>query len=551
MIKNIIYNIEARNKLKKGVDILANAVKVTLGPRGRNVVIQKSFGSPQITKDGVTVAKEIELQDPVENLGAQMVKEVASKTSDTAGDGTTTATLLAQCIINEGLKSVEAGSNPIELKRGIDLAVKVVVKDLRKQSEQIGDDNYKIKQIATISANNDESIGDLICTAFTKVGKDGVITIEDSKGIETSVDILEGMHFDRGYQSSYFITNTDNMTVELEDSYILIYDKKISTLKEILPILESIKNNPLLIICEEVEGEALATLIINKIRGILKIAVVKSPGFGDRKKSFLEDIAILTGAVVISEEIGININNKDIMNFLGKAGKITIDKENTIIVNGNGDRDQIDHRIRQLKYQISSSKSDYDTERLQERLAKLAGGIAVLYVGAPSEIEMKEKKDRVDDALHATRAAIEEGILSGGGLAYIRAIKALDNIKGANKDHNISIEIIKKALLEPLIQIVNNSGGNGNEVVLKVLEKNCKYGYDAKTREYKDMMKNGIVDPTKVTRVALENASSVAGMLITTECVITEIKDKDKITDNNNNNNGIANDIGNMGSIGE
>ncbi|WGH26023.1 MAG: chaperonin GroEL [Candidatus Shikimatogenerans bostrichidophilus] len=525
MSKDIKFDIDARDKLKNGVNILANAVKVTLGPKGRNVVLQKSFGGPQITKDGVTVAKEIELEDPIENLGAQMVKEVASKTNDVAGDGTTTATLLAQSIIKEGLKNVAAGANPMDLKRGIDKAVKVIVNDLKKQSKEVGNNNEKIKQVATISANNDSEIGKLIAKAFEKVGKEGIITVEEAKGIETTVDIVEGMQFDRGYQSPYFVTNTDKMIVELDNPYILLCDKKITSMKDIIPILEPIvqSNKPLLIISEEVEGEALATLVINKIRGVLKVVAVKAPGFGDRKKSMLEDIAILTGGTVISEEIGNKLENVKI-NLLGKCERVTIEKENTIIINGYGNKNEIKNRIKQIKSQIKTCESEYDKEKLQERLAKLSGGVAVLYVGAASEVEMKEKKDRVDDALNATRAAVEEGIVAGGGVAFLRAIKSLDNLKINSIEEDTSIKIIKKSLKEPLKQIVNNSGEEGSVVVAKVFEGKDDFGYDAKNGIYKHMLLAGIIDPTKVTRVALENAASVAGMFLTTECVITEIK---------------------------
>ncbi|WGH25657.1 MAG: chaperonin GroEL [Candidatus Shikimatogenerans bostrichidophilus] len=528
MSKDIKFDIDARDKLKKGVDALANAVKVTLGPKGRNVVLQKSFGGPQITKDGVTVAKEIDLEDPIENLGAQMVKEVASKTNDVAGDGTTTATLLAQSIIKEGLKNVAAGANPMDLKRGIDKAVSAIVKNLKDQSKEVGCNNEKIKQVATISANNDETIGKLIAKSFEKVGKDGVITVEEAKGIETTVDVVEGMQFDRGYQSPYFVTNTDKMIAELDNPYILLCDKKISSMKDLIPLLEHIAQSgkPLLIISEEVEGEALATLVVNKIRGSLKVVAVKAPGFGDRRKLILEDIAILTGGTVISEELGNKLEDIKI-DYLGKCEKITIEKENTIIVNGFGKKIEIDARVKQIKSQIETSTSDYDKEKLQERLAKLSGGVAVLYVGAASEVEMKEKKDRVDDALNATRAAVEEGIVAGGGVALVRAIKVLDNIKIDNQEEQTSFRIIKRALQEPLRQIVENSGEEGSVVVSKVCEGTGDFGYDAKVGKYKNMFSAGIIDPTKVTRVALENAASVAGMFLTTECVITEIKNKE------------------------
>ncbi|BAO66356.1 chaperonin GroEL [Candidatus Karelsulcia muelleri] len=529
MSKNIKFDIEARDKLKKGVDALANAVKVTLGPKGRNVVLQKSFGGPQVTKDGVSVAKEIELEDPIENLGAQMVKEVASKTNDIAGDGTTTATVLAQAIVREGLKNVAAGANPMDLKRGIDKAVEAVVNDLKKQSREVGGSNEKIKQVASISANNDETIGELISVAFEKVGKEGVITVEEAKGIETTVDVVEGMQFDRGYQSPYFVTNSEKMITEFDNPYILLSDKKISSMKDLLPILEPIAQSgkPLLILSEEVEGEALATLVVNKIRGALKVAAVKAPGFGDRRKAMLEDIAILTGGTVISEETGSKLEDTK-LNFLGKAERVTIDKDNTTIVNGHGDKYDIESRVNQIKAQIETTTSDYDKEKLQERLAKLAGGVAVLYVGAASEVEMKEKKDRVDDALHATRAAVEEGIVAGGGVALVRAIKALSEIKGDNVDQDTGIKIVKRSLQEPLRQIVANAGEEGSVIVAKVAEGKDEFGYDAKLGEYKNMIYEGIIDPTKVTRVALENAASVSGMLLTTECVITEIKKEEQ-----------------------
>lgn len=538
MAKKIKFDIDARDKLKKGVDTLANAVKVTLGPKGRNVVLEKTFGGPQVTKDGVTVAKEIDLEDPIENLGAQIVKEVASKTNDVAGDGTTTATLLAQIIIKEGLKNVASGANPIDLKRGLDKAVKVVVKNLKEQSEEVGSNYEKIKQVAIISANNDEKIGDLIAKAFEKVGKNGVITVEEAKGIETTVEVVEGMQFDQGYQSPYFVTDTEKMIAELERPYILLCDQKISSMKDIIPVLEVISQtgNPLLIISEEVESEALTTLIINKLRGALKVVAVKSPGFGDRRKLILEDIAILTGGNVISEEIGNKLENIKIED-LGKCEKITIEKENTIIVNGFGEKEKIKERIKQIKTQIKSSTSEYEKEKLQERLAKLSGGIAILNVGAATEVEMKEKKDRVDDALNATRAAIEEGIVAGGGVALIRTIKKLEELKGKNQEENTSIIIIKKALQEPLKQIVQNSGQEGSVVVSKVYEGNKDFGYDAKIGKYRNMFEAGIIDPTKVTRVALENAVSVAGMLLTTECVITDIKKEENTLSNIPNNN--------------
>ena len=524
MAKEIKFDIESRDALKRGVDALANAVKVTLGPKGRNVVIEKSFGAPHVTKDGVSVAKEIELEDKVENMGAQMVKEVASKTNDIAGDGTTTATVLAQAIVREGLKNVAAGANPMDLKRGIDKAVSAVVENLKSQSQQVGDNNDKIKQVASVSANNDETIGGLIADAFARVGKEGVITVEEAKGIDTTVDVVEGMQFDRGYQSPYFVTNPDKMVAELDNPYILLVEKKISSMKELLPVLEPVaqQGKSLLIISEEVEGEALATLVVNKLRGSLKIAAVKAPGFGDRRKAMLEDIAILTGGQVISEERGFTMENASI-ELLGKAEKVVIDKDNTTIVNGAGEDAQIKARVNQIKAQLESTTSDYDREKLQERLAKLAGGVAVLYVGAASEVEMKEKKDRVDDALHATRAAVEEGIVAGGGVALVRAIESLNNLHGVNQDENTGIRIVKRAIEEPLRQIVANAGGEGSVIVAKVAEGKADFGYNAKTDEFVNMLEAGIIDPTKVTRVALENAASVAGMLLTTECVITEI----------------------------
>ena len=524
MAKEIKFDIESRDALKRGVDALANAVKVTLGPKGRNVVIEKSFGAPHVTKDGVSVAKEIELEDKVENMGAQMVKEVASKTNDIAGDGTTTATVLAQAIVREGLKNVAAGANPMDLKRGIDKAVSAVVENLKSQSQQVGDNNDKIKQVASVSANNDETIGGLIADAFARVGKEGVITVEEAKGIDTTVDVVEGMQFDRGYQSPYFVTNPDKMVAELDNPYILLVEKKISSMKELLPVLEPVaqQGKSLLIISEEVEGEALATLVVNKLRGSLKIAAVKAPGFGDRRKAMLEDIAILTGGQVISEERDFTMENASI-ELLGKAEKVVIDKDNTTIVNGAGDDAQIKARVNQIKAQLESTTSDYDREKLQERLAKLAGGVAVLYVGAASEVEMKEKKDRVDDALHATRAAVEEGIVAGGGVALVRAIESLNHLSGANQDENTGIRIVKRAIEEPLRQIVANAGGEGSVIVAKVAEGKADFGYNAKTDEFVNMLEAGIIDPTKVTRVALENAASVAGMLLTTECVITEI----------------------------
>jgi len=527
MAKDIKFDIEARDGLKRGVDALANAVKVTLGPKGRNVIIGKSFGGPNVTKDGVTVAKEIELKDPLENMGAQMVKEVASKTNDLAGDGTTTATVLAQAIVKEGLKNVAAGANPMDLKRGIDKAVEAIVSDLGKQAQVVGSDSEKIKQIASISANNDEVIGELIATAFGKVGKEGVITVEEAKGTDTYVDVVEGMQFDRGYLSPYFVTNPEKMNVELENPYILLYDKKVSSLKELLPVLEPVAQSgkPLLIIAEDVDGEALSTLVVNKLRGALKIAAVKAPGFGDRRKAMLEDIAILTGGTVIAEESGYTLENAT-LEMLGTAEKVTIDKDNTTIVNGAGKADLIKNRVNQIKGQMETTTSDYDKEKLQERLAKLAGGVAVLYVGAASEVEMKEKKDRVDDALHATRAAVEEGIVAGGGVALLRAKSSLSFIKADNADEATGIQIISRAVESPLRTIVENAGLEGSVVVAKVSEGAGNFGYNAKTDEYVDMLKAGIIDPKKVTRVALENAASVAGMILTTECALVEIKEE-------------------------
>ncbi|WP_299106402.1 chaperonin GroEL [uncultured Winogradskyella sp.] len=526
MAKHIKFDIEARDGLKRGVDALANAVKVTLGPKGRNVIIGKSFGAPQVTKDGVSVAKEIELEDELENMGAQMVKEVASKTNDLAGDGTTTATVLAQAIVKEGLKNVAAGANPMDLKRGIDKAVEAIVKDLDKQSQKVGSSSDKIKQVAAISANNDDTIGELIAKAFGKVGKEGVITVEEAKGMETYVDVVEGMQFDRGYLSPYFVTDSDKMIADLENPYILLFDKKISNLQEILPILEPVAQSgrPLLIIAEDVEGQALATLVVNKLRGGLKIAAVKAPGFGDRRKAMLEDIAILTGGVVISEERGFSLENAD-LSMLGTAETVTIDKDNTTIVNGEGKADDIKARVNQIKAQIETTTSDYDKEKLQERLAKLAGGVAVLYVGAASEVEMKEKKDRVDDALHATRAAVEEGIVAGGGVALVRAKKTLEKITTDNLDETTGVQIVNKAIEAPLRTIVENAGGEGSVVINKVLEGKKDFGYDAKTETYVDMLKAGIIDPKKVTRIALENAASVAGMILTTECALVDIKE--------------------------
>ncbi|WP_179336824.1 chaperonin GroEL [Winogradskyella ludwigii] len=526
MAKHIKFDIEARDGLKRGVDALANAVKVTLGPKGRNVIIGKSFGAPQVTKDGVSVAKEIELEDELENMGAQMVKEVASKTNDLAGDGTTTATVLAQAIVKEGLKNVAAGANPMDLKRGIDKAVASIIADLEKQTQKVGSDSDKIKQVAAISANNDDTIGDLIAKAFAKVGKEGVITVEEAKGMETYVDVVEGMQFDRGYLSPYFVTDADKMIADLENPYILLFDKKISNLQEILPILEPVaqSSRPLLIIAEDVDGQALATLVVNKLRGGLKIAAVKAPGFGDRRKAMLEDIAILTGGVVISEERGFSLENAD-LSMLGTAETVTIDKDNTTIVNGSGKAEDIKARVNQIKAQIETTTSDYDKEKLQERLAKLAGGVAVLYVGAASEVEMKEKKDRVDDALHATRAAVEEGIVAGGGVALVRAKKCLEKITTENLDETTGVQIVNKAIEAPLRTIVENAGGEGSVVINKVLEGKKDFGYDAKTETYVDMLKAGIIDPKKVTRIALENAASVAGMILTTECALVDIKE--------------------------
>ncbi|MCL8006776.1 chaperonin GroEL [Gelidibacter japonicus] len=526
MAKQILFDIEARDGIKRGVDALANAVKVTLGPKGRNVVIGKSFGAPQVTKDGVTVAKEIELEDALENMGAQMVKEVASKTNDLAGDGTTTATVLAQAIVKEGLRNVAAGANPMDLKRGIDKAVAAIVADLEKQTKKVGNSSEMIKQVASISANNDDTIGELVATAFTKVGKEGVITVEEAKGLETYVDVVEGMQFDRGYLSPYFVTDADKMIADLENPYVLLFDKKISNLQEILPILEPVAQSgrPLLIIAEDVEGQALATLVVNKLRGGLKIAAVKAPGFGDRRKAMLEDIAILTGGVVISEERGFSLENAD-LTMLGSAETITIDKDNTTIVNGSGKADDIKARVSQIKAQIETTTSDYDKEKLQERLAKLAGGVAVLYVGAASEVEMKEKKDRVDDALHATRAAVEEGIVAGGGVALVRAKSVLEKLTTENLDETTGVQIVARAIEAPLRTIVENAGGEGSVVVAKVIEGKKDFGFDAKSETYVDMLKAGIIDPKKVTRIALENAASVAGMILTTECALVDIKE--------------------------
>ncbi len=526
MAKKIQFDVEAREGLKRGVDALANAVKVTLGPKGRNVIIGKSFGGPQVTKDGVSVAKEVELEDPLENMGAQMVKEVASKTNDLAGDGTTTATILAQAIVKEGLKNVAAGANPMDLKRGIDKAVNAIVNNLDEQSVEVGNSSEKIKQVAAISANNDDAIGELITAAFEKVGKEGVITVEEAKGTDTTVDIVEGMQFDRGYISPYFVTNSDKMEADLETPYILLYDKKISAMKDLLPVLEPVAQSgkPLLVIAEDVDGEALATLVVNKLRGSVKIAAVKAPGFGDRRKAMLEDIAILTGGTVISEERGFSLENTTI-DMLGSAEKVTIDKDNTTVVNGSGDVENIKARVNQIKAQIETTTSDYDKEKLQERLAKLSGGVAVLYVGAASEVEMKEKKDRVDDALHATRAAVEEGIVSGGGVALLQALPSLKKIKSENSDEKTGIEIVSRAIESPLRIIVGNSGGEGSVVVEKVINGAENFGYDAKTDSYGDMQKKGIIDPKKVTRIALENAASVAAMILTTECALVDIKE--------------------------
>ena len=526
MAKDITFDIDARDGLKRGVDALANAVKVTLGPKGRNVIISKSFGAPQVTKDGVTVAKEIELENALENMGAQMVKEVASKTNDLAGDGTTTATVLAQAIVKEGLKNVAAGANPMDLKRGIDKAVEAIVDDLSKQSKKVGDSSEKIKQVAAISANNDEAIGDLIAQAFDKVGKEGVITVEEAKGTDTYVDVVEGMQFDRGYLSPYFVTDSEKMIADLENPYILLFDKKISSMKDLLPVLEPVAQSgkPLLIIAEDVDGEALATLVVNKLRGSLKIAAVKAPGFGDRRKAMLEDIAILTNGTVISEERGFSLENATV-DMLGTTERVTIDKDNTTIVNGSGSAENIKTRVNQIKSQIETTTSDYDKEKLQERLAKLAGGVAVLYVGAASEVEMKEKKDRVDDALHATRAAVEEGIVAGGGVALVRTKSVLKNVATENDDEATGLQIVARAIESPLRTIVENAGGEGSVVVAKILEGKGDFGYDAKSDQYVEMMKAGIIDPKKVTRVALENAASVSGMILTTECALTDIKE--------------------------
>jgi chaperonin GroEL len=524
MAKQIFFDIEGRNRMKKGVDTLANAVKVTLGPKGRNVVIEKKFGAPAVTKDGVTVAKEIELEDPIENMGAQMVKEVASKTADQAGDGTTTATVLAQAIISEGLKMVAAGANPMDLKRGIDKAVSLVVANLKSQSQTVGNDSKKIQQVATISANNDETIGKLIAEAFVKVGKEGVITVEEAKGTDTTVDVVEGMQFDRGYISPYFVTNSEKMEAELQNPYILIYDKKISTMKDILHILEKVAQTgrPLLIIAEDLEGEALATLVVNKLRGTLKVAAVKAPGFGDRRKEMLQDIAVLTKGTVVSEEQGFKLENAD-LTYLGQATSVTLNKDNTTVVGGKGEKKDINARVNQIKAQIETTTSDYDREKLQERLAKLAGGVAVLYVGAATEMEMKEKKDRVDDALHATRAAVEEGIVPGGGVAYIRAIEALEaKVKGQIADEQTGMAIVRRALEEPMRILTANAGIDGSIVVQKIKEGKGDFGFNARTEVYENLFKAGVIDPTKVSRVALENAASIAGMLLTTEAVVAD-----------------------------
>jgi len=527
MAKKITYDTDARDAMKRGVDALANAVKVTLGPKGRNVIIDKKFGAPQITKDGVTVAKEIELPDAVENMGAQLLKEVASKTADLAGDGTTTATVLAQAIVTAGLKNVAAGANPMDLKRGIDKAVDAVVADLKKQSKSVGDDNKKIEQVATISANNDSTIGKLIAEAMAKVKKEGVITVEEAKGTETTVEVVEGMQFDRGYVSPYFVTNADSMEAVLDNPYILLYDKKLSTMKELLPILEKSAQTgkALLIICEDLDGEALATLVVNKIRGALKICAVKAPGFGDRRKEMMQDIATLTGGTLISEERGFKLENAD-LSYLGSAEKITVDKDNTTLVGGKGKKADITARVNQIKAQIETTTSDYDKEKLQERLAKLAGGVAVLYVGAASEVEMKEKKDRVDDALHATRAAVEEGIVAGGGVSYLRAIDAIEKMKGSNEDEATGIQIVRRALEEPLRIIAENAGVEGSIAVQKVKEGKGDFGFNARTDEYENLIAAGVIDPTKVVRIALENAASVGGMILTTECVLADIKEE-------------------------
>lgn len=546
MSKIILFEKDARDKLKAGVDKLANAVKVTLGPKGRNVIIDKKFGAPSVTKDGVSVAKEIELEDPVENMGAQMCKEVASKTADQAGDGTTTATVLAQAIVGPGLKALASGANPMDLKRGIDKAVKAIVENLRKQSENVGKDFSKIEQVASISANNDNEIGKMIADAMKKVGTEGVITVEEAKGTETEVKTVEGMQFDRGYLSPYFVTNSESMEAELENALLLIYDKKISNMRELLPILEKVAQSgrPLLIIAEEVEGEALATLVVNKLRGTIKVAAVKAPGFGDRRKEMLKDIAILTGGIAISEEMGYKLENAD-FSYLGQAEKVSVDKDNTTIVNGKGEKDQIKARVEEIKAQIEKTTSDYDREKLQERLAKLSGGVAVLYIGAPTEVEMKEKKDRVDDALHATRAAVEEGIVAGGGVAYIRAQSALEKLKGENDDETTGISIVRRAVEEPLRQIIANSGLEGSIVVQKVREGKDDFGYNARIDEYQNLKKAGVIDPTKVTRIALENAASIASMLLTTEAVIVD-KPEEKKMDMSGMGGGMPGGMGGM-----
>ncbi|NML23104.1 chaperonin GroEL [Pseudoflavitalea sp. G-6-1-2] len=523
MAKKIFFDTDARNKMKRGVDILSNAVKVTLGPKGRNVVLEKKFGTSTITKDGVSVAKEIELEDPIENMGAQMVKEVASKTADIAGDGTTTATVLAQSIIHEGLKNVAAGANPMEIKRGIDKAVQAIVESIRQQSQTVGNDNKKITQVATISANNDEAIGKLIAKAFGKAGKEGVITVEEARGTETTVDIVEGMQFDRGYISPYFVTNADKMQAVLDNPYILLFDKKITVMKDLISLLEKAAQSgrPLLIIAEDIEGEALATLVVNKLRGVLKVAAVKAPGFGDRRKEMMQDIAVLTNARLISEEQGYKLENAD-LDYLGSADSVTIDKDNTTIVGGKGSKEEIQARIKQIRTQLENATSTFDKEKLQERLAKLSGGVAVLYIGAATEVEMKEKKDRVDDALHATRAAVEEGIVPGGGVAFIRAIDSLEAVNAASEDEQTGIAIVKRAVEEPLRQIVKNCGLEGSIVVQKVREGKNDFGFNARTEQYEPLLEAGVIDPAKVARIAIENAASIAGLLLTTECVISE-----------------------------
>jgi len=529
MAKKIYFDLEARNGLKRGVDALANAVSVTLGPKGRNVVIEKQYGSPVITKDGVSVAKEIELKDPIENIGAQMVKEVASKTADLAGDGTTTATVLARAIVTAGLKNVAAGANPMDLKRGIDKAVKVVIQDLKDQSQTVSSDESKLEQVAAISANNDPIIGKLIADAMKQVGPEGIITVEEAKGIETEVKVVEGMQLNRGYLSPYFITNVDKQEAELNSPYVLIYDKRISVIKDILPILDQVikQQKSILIIAEDVDGEALGTLVVNRARGIISVAAIKAPEFGEKRKAMLEDIAILTGGTVISEELGLKLDKIDV-SHLGKAEKIVVSKDSTIIINGGGDKDKIVERVTQIKNQIDSAKSEYDKEKYQERLAKLSGGVAVLYIGAATEVEMKEKKDRVDDALHATRAAVEEGIVAGGGVAYIRATKALDSLKGDNEDETTGIGIVRRAIEEPLRQIVSNAGGEGSVVVNKVREGSNDFGYNARTEVYENLITAGVIDPTKVSRVALQNAASAASMILTTECVLSIEKEEKK-----------------------